>query len=252
MVTEGVATALAPRFVSCEGAGYSPAWKQLKVTLTSLSSRPAPLRRSVAAHAALRALSQDLVDGCAPTANAFVEHWSNAYWSIRDRAFKGSAGMPDISTFGPRGAELISHWVSNEDEPTASDESLFCLPGCAIALWVVGLAKKSGEDEKTGNSMLHLARVLLGITVPWSLEFSYRWGDAFAPVLGSWGGWVRPTIDELTADLPYSSRGLSPVEGGDCLGGNGQAFGERPLGALEILRSLQPCDPLLVFSEDEP
>ncbi|CAE8610578.1 unnamed protein product, partial [Polarella glacialis] len=107
-------------------------------------------------------------------------------------------------------------WLGGEAELIGSEP--FCLSGCIAALWLVGTAE---QDWGGGNAvfLLQLARIMLGVLAPWSSSKPYRWGDAFVPALGRWGGWERPTAEEVCQELPFDADGDCPHWARNTVGG---------------------------------
>ncbi|CAE8608683.1 unnamed protein product [Polarella glacialis] len=188
----------APAFLSCEGPGYSPAWRQLKLEIQRAASQTIPLNMLVASQGGdpglLRA-ALDRVDVCIFHGTRFGETWSKAYFPMREAALRPDEGPGGFREFveshgsGLWGG-LLGEWLGGEAELIGSEP--FCLSGCIAALWLVGTAE---QDWGGGNAvfLLQLARIMLGVLAPWSSSKPYRWGDAFVPALGRWGGWLGKT-----------------------------------------------------------
>ncbi|CAE8592308.1 unnamed protein product [Polarella glacialis] len=278
----------APAFVSCEGPDYPPVWGHFKRQLKLEAEGPTALRNVAALGGHIVALASDRIGMCAVQATAFAAAWMEIYWQLREEAERAEdvrptadSGDTAIRDSFPGSGSLLAPWLGSSNA-TNLEGSLqvngepFCLCGCVAALWIVGIAKRSAGEEHSdvdSEMLLHLSHVLLGVVAPWRLSQPYRFGDAFAPAFGLWGGWERPTPEEVSAELPFhNSPALCPawkkmLGFSTCSASQEEemlteaaaasqeapatgdpvlvsTFALQPPSALSLLLRLQPCDPL--------
>jgi len=234
-----------PAFLSCEGEGYSSEWKILKAQLQRLAHGPRLLQESAIHDSRLQAISAERREACTSAATDFVAGWNHVYWQVRRAAMRGEpSGLALEVDDGTPVTAQFGMWLGFHRSTVVSGDD-FCLCGCAAALWVGGIRGRKGDNEQEGLAMLRLAALLVGTAVPWSLDSPFRWGDAFAPAFGSFGGWTRPTADEICDGLTYFLPGQEPErhqvpEPAD----KAWRLELQPFGAVSLFRVLQPCDHL--------
>lgn len=236
----------APDFVSCEGAGFPAAWSKLKEQLARRPLGARRLQEAAVTDAGLLQLALGRAEACTPQATTFAEAWKEYYWLMRHTT-QQQEGSTSSHVQVPAAA-ILRPWVvpptsasADVAEPGQAAEDRFCLLGCVAALWLVGLAEAARGGEQDGALATQLAQVLLGIVVPWSPDTPHRWGDAFVPALGRWGGWLRPTLEDVTQGLQAGPRRGDPDAEETSFK---QPVGLHQFGAVALARRLQPCDPL--------